>query len=153
MATAIVGVMLVAALSTTAAIANGRAVISDKLKAVHLAEELMQVARSRAFCDPVSPSFGLEPGENPTDPETFDDVDDFRSFVDSPITNLNRQTRAGYAGWSRSVSVVYVEATSPNTATPLETGVKKIIVTVRRDNAILLTLESLRTQAWDLKSP
>ena len=91
--------------------------------ATFLGEELMEEIKSKSFEDPNDPPvFGPEAGETRA---TYDDVDDYNGLAETPT---------GFAGYSRSVTVSYVDPES----NPLDldapvvgpTSLKRVLVTV-----------------------
>jgi len=83
--------------------------------AINLARGLAAEAMSKNFTDPVdgeTGALGPNSGESLSNRQTFDDVDDYNGYSDSPPVTLGGQAMnvAGgldYSGFSRSVNVVY----------------------------------------------
>ena len=102
-----------------------------------LAQEQMEEIRARRFDEKSkkdangnwSSSFGADSGETSTDESTFDDVDDFNNWTESLSGSFN--------GFSRSVSVSYVNEGAPNTPVSIPSPItsnwtpdyKRIVVT------------------------
>lgn len=87
--------------------------------ATHLSAELMEELRMRRFDErsPVPPApiatasaLGPDSGESPADKATFDDIDDFNGWLESPPSDPLGRPLARFADYRRSVTVGYVNA-------------------------------------------
>jgi len=142
----IIGVMMVAALRTVAGVALGRRLDGDRYVGRMLGEQLMAEILSKAYQDPCSSESSLGPGgdEQATGNRSlFDDVDDYAGWTESPPADPNG-VAIREPNWQRSVQVVWVNPFDFNDVRDLETGVKRITVTVRRDGAEVALLVALR---------
>ncbi len=83
--------------------------------------------------DDLSQVLGPDQGENPLDPSTFNDIDDYNGYRDSVLT-----PRLGYF-W-RTCSVYYVTENSPDANAGPQTFLKRIDVTVK--NPYIATQDS-----------
>ena len=148
----IVGVMLVAALNTVAASQTTQRKMSDRNRAMLLAQDLMSEILRQPYEDPdyAPGSFGLgadEVGDGSR--ALWEDVDDYDGWKASPPQQKDGTLLAGFDGWTRGVVVNWVQGNDITAVSGVDTGVKRIVVTVTRDNLPLATLEALRTNAWD----
>ncbi len=126
-AVAITGVMLTASLTTFAAIARNRRVEAERRAAYPLAQQLMAEVLAGYFVDPgPAPVFGPETGEVRA---TFNDVDDYNGWTETPPATRAGVALAGYAGWTRAVAVAYVDPTTL-AVSATATTLKRVTVTV-----------------------
>lgn len=98
--------------------------------AMHLSQELLEEVRLRRW-DQMTPSppesiatgsaLGVDGGEAPLDKRTFNDVDDFNAWSESPpLGPLMNPLPAELAGFTRSVSVQYLTMSLAPTAGPTD---------------------------------
>lgn len=88
-------------------------------------------------------SLGPDPGETRA---TFDDVDDFEGWTASPPQDARGTPLLQYAGYTRQVSVCYVDPGDLDTCLPTGTSsYKRIQVTVTSPQGESVTLTSLET--------
>jgi prepilin-type N-terminal cleavage/methylation domain-containing protein len=141
----IVGVMLTAALRAVGASNSAQLKSSNRAVGGILAQSLADEIMAELFENPTSPVFGPEPGE--TTRASFNDVDDFNSWSESPPRNLDGTAMSNLSGWTRSVAIAWAPATDLTMTSTSDTGIKRIIVTVKRNNAIVATRTAIRTRA------
>lgn len=149
--TMIVGVLLVAALSAVSAARRSEQKLADKMKGAMLAQELMAEILQQAYQDPDLPTLVLAAEANELlagNRGLFDDVDDYNLWSRSPPEQRDGTAFANLSGWRRSAKVEWVSAANPAQVSLVETGVKRITVTVSRDNAEIAVLTAIRTNAW-----
>src|SRR2546430_17477845 len=106
---------------------------------------LMGNVLQHAYQCPMSPIFGLEPGKGPTSRASWNDVDDYNGWTESPP-----QTKAGnvivdFTGWTRSVVVDWIDPTTLLPTTNANTGIKRVTVTVKRGTLVVSTVAAYRT--------
>src|SRR5829696_2414889 len=84
-ATAIVGVMTVAALESTGMVYRTRRINANRLTGPGLAQELLAEVLAMPYEDPENPggAIGLDAGESSSTRATFDDVDDYNVWTSS----------------------------------------------------------------------
>ena len=156
-ATLLVGLLLVAALSTAGASARVQAHGSDRGTGELLAQGLMNEILAQAYQDAgPSPVFGPTASEVTTPPSRskFSDVDDYNGWSESPpqnkdgsvitMTNTDGTTSPAFPGWGRSVAVAWVTSSDLTTPSSTETGVKRIVVTVTHNNAVVATCTAIK---------
>lgn len=130
--------MLVASIMLTGAL---RAVVMSRKTQVSaerracarvLADELLDQITRLAYTDPALPT--LAPGPEGTEAVSgkaaFNDIDDFNGLTESPPTDRAGTKLTQFAGWTRSVSVAWVDPTNPALVSLTETGAKRITVNV-----------------------
>ena len=88
--------------------------------------------------------FGTEPGESSKDRSDWDDVDDYNGLVESPPASKAGDSIAGADGWTREVSVEYVQPDNPNQIASDDTGLVRITVTATSPTGVATTLQALR---------
>ncbi len=157
--TLIVSLTLVAALHAVGGARLAQQVSDDRARAMTVAEDLMSEILLRAYDDPEGTGvFGPDPGEDHKQRATFDDVDDYDQWRESPPTDAAGAALTGLHDWERRVQVSYVDRASllpvaialtlgaPNSP-PVDTGLKRVRVTVLRDGRELAVLDGLRSRA------
>ncbi len=157
--TLVVSVTLIAALHAVGGARLARQVSDDRARAMTVAEDLMSEILLRAYDDPQGTGvFGPDPGEDAKQRATFDDVDDYDRWTESPPTDAAGTALPGLNGWERRVQVLYVAratllpaavvlAAGNPKAPPVDTGLKRVRVTVLRDGRELAVLDALRSRA------
>ena len=154
--TLIVGVILVAAIATVGASRRAQKSASDRAAANVLARDLLVEVSSKPYADPTATgptSLGIDAGETPMMRSTFDDVDDYAGFQESPPTSPSGAGMPGYDKWSRAIAVEYASPASPDQPAFTDTGVKRITVTVSAGGTVLATRTALRSSAADPPAP
>lgn len=148
--TFVVSVMLVAALNTLGASKLGAHRMEDSARGVLLAQALMAEILPQSYLDPVDPpQFGLEAGEVAGIRATFDDVDDYHGWSSSPPRNPYGSVIPDRADWGRSVTVQWADPANLVSNAVVDTGIKRITVTVTRGGEQVARLGALRTLARD----
>ena len=79
----------------------------------------------------------------------FDDVDDYDGWSSTPPQDRSGTVRSDLAGWTREVSVKWVKPADPTGVTASDEGVKRIIVTVKKDGVVLAQQFVLRTDKYE----
>ena len=140
----VVALMLVAALNAVSATKAAELAFTDRTRGAMLAQALLDEVLSREYEDPDAsePVFGPDAGE--TTRASFDDVDDYANWTESPPQNLDGTNMTDLAGWTRSVVVERVDGANPSgPAAGAETGLKRVTVTVRRGARTVAQLTAL----------
>jgi type II secretory pathway pseudopilin PulG len=144
----VVSLLLVAALRAASAASLYQYKTADRARARFLAGQLMTDIMSLSYEDPlVTPLFGLEAGELSTSKGTFDDVDDFNGWTESPPQDRDGNAASELTGWQRSVAVAWVSSANLSTVSATETGVKRVTVTVKKGNQTLATRVAIKVKA------
>ena len=146
----VVGVMLVAALNTVGASRIGQQKTGDRTKGALLAQQLMTEILQQYYADPENGGFGLDGDEvGDGSRSLWDDVDDYDGWSASPPQRKDGTVIAEFDGWERSVSVAWVNPYNLQAAVGTDLGVKRITVTVTRDDVPIATQVAVRTSGWD----
>jgi MSHA pilin protein MshD len=162
--TLIVAVVLVASMRTVVAVTRHRSVHNDATTANLLAEALLTEVLEKEYKEPTAtPIFGAETGE--TSRSLFDDVDDYHGLTETPPKYLDGTSMTALSGWSREVAVTQLGTSDPIFSTTIrtgtsivgegldakaedtDTGVRKVIVTVKKSGTALATVTGLKTDS------
>lgn len=147
--TVIVGVMFVAAINTLASTRQSQKNLSDRARGEQLAIDLVNEIVAQAYMDyDDADVFGLEAGKSNSSRSHFTDVDDYNGWSESPPQDRSGNPLSGYAGWSRSVSVVWADPATWAPTTVKDTGLKLITVSVSNGKKPLATVTAYRSIAW-----
>jgi hypothetical protein len=77
---------------------------------------------------------------------TYDDVDDYDGLSQTPPQLRDGTALTEFTGWTRSVSVTFVNPDAPDVAaSPADSQLKRIIVTVKSPRGVSVTLRGLRS--------
>jgi len=151
-AVVIVGVMLVAALATLSGTRTGQFKMEGRATGTHLAQELMNEILSQPFEEQEGTFFfGRESGESATQRDQWDDVDDYDGLSESPPKDKSGTVMSDLTGWTRTVTVTFVNPTDLTTAVGSDTGLKRITVTVLRNAMPVAELVAIRSEAWPME--
>ena len=131
--TLIVGMLMVASLQSVANIGRTWTATNQLVDGQGLAQELIREILAQGYSDPTDPNattWGLESGE--TTRATFDDLDDYSGWTESPVKDAAGTALAGYTGWTRSVLVQLLNKNdySVLSAGSADQGLRAITVTV-----------------------
>ncbi|NUQ67690.1 MAG: prepilin-type N-terminal cleavage/methylation domain-containing protein [Phycisphaerales bacterium] len=151
---AIVGVLVVASLNAVGATAKARALAADRARASMLANDLLAEILAQAWVDPQLDTglIGLDLGESTLlHRSTLDDVDDYHGLSESPPLRRDGTLVPGGAGYRRTVTVEH--CTTAGAFSLLQTGLKRITVTVFRGNVPHARVSALRSKEWDRARP
>jgi hypothetical protein len=123
---------------------------STDVQAQALAADLLNEIMAAAYTDPENPSdaLGTDSGESGGDRTTWDDIDDYDGWTESPPENKNGSPLPNSTGWTRSVNVQKLSWSNPtltvNDNFP-EQGVRLITVSVTGPNGKSATLKAIRS--------
>ena len=141
----VIAAMLVAALTTVGAARLSQQKTSDASRAQRLAEDLMAEILIRPYADPdQSPTFGPEASESTTTRNDFDDADDYNGWSASPPQTKDGSAIPNLTGWSRSVTVEWVEPMDVSQVKAFETNTKRITVTAKHGSIPRAVLVAVR---------
>ncbi len=148
-AVVIVAVMLTAALTTVAASSKTQYLVGSRNQGNLLAQDLMAEILSQSYeeLDDL-PLFGRESGEGASSRRNWDDVDDYHGWSSSPPQDKDGTAIPDLTGWTRRVSVEWVNPAMLTQVAGGSTGVKRITVSVMRGNVPMASLVAIRTEAW-----
>lgn len=151
---AVVALMLVAALQAAGAARLNLVQVSQHSRGMALAQDLMTEILQQAYADPdESPLWGREPAELLSLTRAlFDDVDDYLAYMEGSLKYKNGTTMPDGKGWARRVEIAMLDPSDLSVVegvTPdVDTGLKRITVTVECNGILVATLEAIRTAAW-----
>jgi prepilin-type N-terminal cleavage/methylation domain-containing protein len=149
-ATAVMSLMLVAALNTVAAARTGQYKAEERNRAVLLAQRLVGEILQRPYADPQTGigAIGPESGESTGNRSLFDDVDDYHNWQATPPQNKDGSAIPWAADYQELVTVAWVTQADLSQAAGSESGVKRITATIKHLGTEVLTLTTYRTSAW-----
>jgi type II secretory pathway pseudopilin PulG len=145
----IVGVMLVAALSTVGMARLTDRTIEDGRRGMTLAEDLMSEVLRHAYADPEDGAAGFGPEPDESARKDWDDVDDYHGWSASPPEHSDGTRMDELKGWRRSVQVVWVDPSLTSAVVGADGGAKRVTVAISRDGKPITTLTALRTVVSD----
>lgn len=148
---ALVGGLLAASLQAVSGIGAQRQTTLERARGFVLAKMLMEEIMALPYLEPgvTSSTIGPGAGENATGNRSlFDDVDDYNGWKEEPPADKDGGKITGFEGWSREVSVQWVDPDDGKTVKASDTRVKKITVKAKR-NGVIVTLSALRARAYD----
>jgi len=126
----IVGAMLVMVINTLGSSVRGRKIRQAQSRAPALASQLMAEILQAHYSDLTETAvFGREASESGANRSSFDDVDDYHNWSATP-QDKEGTPLAGMDGWTRSVTVQYVQPTDLSSVSATDQGIKRITVTV-----------------------
>jgi hypothetical protein len=141
----LVGVLIVASLRALGAARYGRAQDSQRLRARLLAHGLLSEILAKSYADPGgSLLLGPEATELAATRAQRNDVDDFDGWNEDPIQDASGSKIPGFANWSRSVRVAWCPWSDPSATSLVETGIKRVTVTVRHRGVAIATAVGLK---------
>jgi len=145
----ILGVMVVAALSTVGATRLGEYKLAERCRALPLAQDLLAEVLQQSYEDPNgSAVFGTESGEGTASRTDFDDLDDYHNWSASPPQNQDGTDMSGLSGWQRSVQVSWADPTDLSQTVGNDQAVKRIAVTVKHGGVPMASVSAFRTSMW-----
>ncbi len=142
----IVSVMIVAALRAVGSVARGQRVQTWQRHGPALARQLMSEILPCRYSDPdETPIFGPENSEGSSDRLDFDDVDDYHGWSSAPPESKDGTALSDMSGWSRTVTVEYVDPDDISIVIGTDEGLKRITITVADPLGRQTVLSSLRS--------
>jgi len=145
-ATAIMGVLLVAAMQTVGNSVRAERFTADTSQGLWLAQQLMAEIRGAKYREPdETPTFGPEPLETGGARSAFDDVDDYHNWSASPPQDPDGTVIPDRAGWQRTVTVDYLNPNDLSAEVGLDHGVKRITVVVQRNGQTVAEMTGIRS--------
>jgi hypothetical protein len=150
-ATALVGMVMLGALQGATLAKRTHREQGAAARGVLLASELLAEICSMSYADPEFPnaSMGADAGESAF-PRTWDDVDDYAGFTQSPLYDRPGNQIPGFEKWRLAVSVVRVSPDDPETAVSDDEGLKKITVAATSPDGKQIEVSGLRARAGGL---
>lgn len=134
LAAVIMSVLLVAAVRLFGNLGTSLYAATDQDAADMLAIEMIREIKNQNYSDPNTPdNFGIDTGEEPTDRATFNDIDDYHNWLSTPPGHRDGRPYNRYGHLTRSVEVLYVDASDFENTVSDDQGFKKVIITVMQD--------------------
>jgi len=155
-ATLLSGVVVVGALNVMGGAIKTRSVIATYSQGPMLANELLAEVMSQSYEDPEAPGtgelvgYGREPGETTRD--TFDDVDDYFNYSESPPLDSSGQAMNEYAGWTHTVNWNFTKRDT-GAFSITDSGLKFIVVQVTAPDGTLTQRLGYRWREGVLERP
>ncbi len=154
--TLLVGVLVVASLQSVANIGRTWTTTNLVLDGQGLAQELIREILAQNYTDPSDPgatTWGPESGE--TTRATFDDLDDYIGWNESPVKNAAGTALTGYTGWSRSVVVQKLNKSDYSVLGngAADQGLRAITVTVTSPTGKTTTAKVYRSKVGGTQQP
>jgi type II secretory pathway pseudopilin PulG len=145
----VVSMMAATALTTVRLSVRSQYKSSERAMGSLLASGLMAEIMALAYQDPRQPTItlGPEPGESTTLRAAWNDVDDYNGWTESPLQNKDGTVIPNTTGWTRSVVVAWVSSGNPTQTSLVETGCKRITVTVAHNGVVVATRVCLKGNA------
>jgi prepilin-type N-terminal cleavage/methylation domain-containing protein len=144
----IVGVLLAASLQAVGLARTTQYRTGEHARGSELARALMAEITQKAYIDPGAlPVFGPESGQTRA---TYDDVDDYSGFAESPPATKDGTRLSLPRGgvWRWAATVKWLDPQTLAVASPqAETGAKQITVIVQHNGTTVATLTAVRTKA------
>lgn len=141
MSTLLVSVLLVSAMNTAGYATRSQVDNKERAQAKLIANAMLAEILELPYQEPTAtPVFGPESGEARA---TYDDVDDYKLFSDSPPVDKQSTAIAGGSGLTRSVVVTYVEPNNLTTTSNTDKGIKRITVSVANKRTQLVNLTTV----------
>jgi hypothetical protein len=141
--------LFVVALETVAMSRKGQRTSSDRARGELLAMDLMNEILQQAYMTTEGVDvFGLETGKSSSNRSQFTDVDDYNGWAETPPQDRSGNPLLGCDGWTRSVSVVWADASTWAPTAQTNTGLKLITVSVSRQGMPMASVSAYRSIAW-----
>ena len=148
----IVGVMLVASVNLLGSAAKTRVTDNNRRTALALAQQLISEIQPLPYKDdsPTAVLFGPELDEGGR--SSYDDIDDYENYRETPPEERDGTVIAGYPGWQRKVKVHWVD---PDTLAEslVDLGLVRIEVRVTDPRGIETSVYALRAERAVIAEP
>ena len=152
-AVAVIGGLLVAALTAVGASRGSQFKIARARQARLLGDALLTEIVQQPYEDAEAGSIGTETGEAGGARDQFDDVDDFDGWTAGPPQLPDGTEISQFPDYVRRVTVEYVSPINLSQSSPVETGVKRVTVTVEFQGGQVASRVGYRTRAKDTFVP
>ncbi|MGI9470461.1 MAG: type IV pilus modification PilV family protein [Rubripirellula sp.] len=124
----------------------------DTNQGQQLATQFLDEVTAMAFRDLSEPTFGLESGELLSDRTTFDDVDDYANYQQSPPTHRDGTAISSYEGWTISVGVVAADIDNDGISTSAATNdspLRRVTVFCQSPDGVTTTATAIVANVGD----
>jgi hypothetical protein len=148
MASVIIAFLVVAALNAAGASGLAQYHSGERATGRFLADGLIADVVSLAYEEPGGClALGPDAAESSTNKTSYNDVDDYNKWEESPPQDRSGNGLTELAGWKREVEVVWINPNNLNDVVGSETGAKRITVKVKHNNVMVATRVAIRTKA------
>lgn len=148
MASVLVAVMLSAAVAVSGAAGMAQYKVAERATAGALADAMLAEVSALAYADPEGGAgLGRDSGEDASPRTGYDDVDDYNGLFESAPAERDGTAIPGLTGWQRLVTVSYAVVATPDVSSVTDTGLKRIVITIKHNFATVLTRQTLRSSA------
>lgn len=147
----IVSVLLVASVNLVGAAGKTRLRESDGARGRFLAGVLMAEILSKKYSEPTAggATLGVDSGEVQSPARsTLDDIDDYHGLAETAILDAAGTAITGFSGFSRGVSVTWVDPADLAVIRASESGAKAVTIVVKFNGKEVARLATVRTSAW-----
>lgn len=151
-AMAVLGLVLVSLLQGASISLQMQRSTSEQTTGEILARELLDSVCALPYEEPGgAAALGLDAGEIVADRTSFDDIDDFHGWSETPPQRPDGTAMPGVAAWSRDVTVEAVKPADPTVTTlpGADEGAKLVVVRALRGGKLIAELERVRFRAAD----
>ena len=170
MATAIVGGLTVGALTLVGSVAKQKASAAELARGQVLTRALAEEIATRPVRDwdqggldiqidlgslaiNGSGAIGITITSGVGNRSTFETIDKYRNYTESPPKDEDGNTISGYAGWTRTVAVTPVTLANPTAVSATETGLRSVTVTSSYQGKPVAMTTFLRSSEWERVQP
>lgn len=151
-AIAIIGLMLVGALSAVSA-SRGSQFKVRRLRQAHLLGQALMAEILQQDYEETAGVLGPDPDELSGVRAGFDDVDDYDGWSQSPPQREDGTNLDQFASYGRRVTIAYLNPGSLWQTVPFDSGIKRIIVCVDVNGNEIVSLTAVRTRGRDSLTP
>ena len=143
--TVLVGVCLVAAMRALGMTLFTQTGMADDAVAACLADDLLYEVMQKSYGDSSGATeVQVDGDEVSLQKTTFDDVDDYHGWKESPPQDSNGQAIEGLGDWTRMVRVEFVEPAEPSKDSASDQGLKRVTVEVVKNGRVRAMRSGLR---------
>ena len=141
----LVGLVFVAALRCVGAAVEGRTDNAERVRGMLLVQHMLAELQTVAYQEPSWYLWwGPDWGESSTNRSTFDDLDDYDNYVESPPKNLLNQVPLNCSDWTRRIDVDWVNPADPSTQIGSGQGVKRATVQAIHNGVVVAQASILK---------
>ena len=151
-AIAIIGVMLAGALSAVGASRTAQ-FRTGRLRQAHLLAQALMAEIIQQDYEEAGGVFGPDPGEINGKRADFDDVDDYAGWSKSPPHDKAGAAMTDFSAYRRRVTIEFLNPANIRNTSPIDLGIKRIIVSVDVNDNEIISLTAVRTRGRDALTP
>lgn len=122
-----------------------RAQLRDTERAYQFGHDLMNEILAKPYLDPEGGTgLGVDAGESAAQRSTFDDVDDYSGWSETPLKSASGATIPNTSGWTRSVMVLWTDPADPAEPTLSDQGMKVVVINVSSPTGAAVEISAIR---------